>query len=288
VGHENAAVARYRTLMSDLPKLAESSLRWWDFYFVRYALGTIVGGIVVFALCCGNRFLIGMVYPLSDHLAVVAVSGLAYCYVASAPILVFHAGRFLLKDIRGVLWWGIFPAFVLSVVTVIFLPWLAPQQQIPDNVYLLYRSAVLMGVFVFCLQIFTVWRAMYHGHELWTFYKKLSERREIAIRSASGIVESYRHLREHGNSFVIVFLEILLGIILVVTSMRKGLINPVVDLPSHEDKVKLFFNPIDERFVLPLVILVAWILPAAFVWVIGTQFERQFSEDTSASRRFLS
>lgn len=245
-------------------------MRWWEFYVVRYAMGTIVGGIVFFVLCSGSQVL----KPLVTHLEYLAAFGLVYCYIASAPILVFHAGRFLFKwHGLGHIRWGFLPPIV-SVMAAILTWWLVPRQQIPNPVFLLYVFAIVIGVFIFCVQGLVVCRVLFHSEQLWDFYKKLSERRENANKG--GVIESYRHLREHGNSFFIVFLEVLLGIILVVTSAVVGLIEPVLkSVPPPPAQT----NFLDARFVPLLVILVIWILPAVLVWAIATQFERKFSEE---------
>jgi len=96
-------------------KSIEGSFRWWEFYAVRYAMGTVVGAIVFYFLCLATPVLKPLLFeatatpgtvpgatPLpsikldSVQLTLLAAYGLVYCYIASAPILVFHAGRFLL------------------------------------------------------------------------------------------------------------------------------------------------------------------------------------------------
>jgi hypothetical protein len=101
--------------VSELTKSNESSLRWWEFYVVRYAMGTVVGGIVFYLLCRATPHLNLLLFetiPVAGQvsntqslpslqldaarLTLLAAYGLVFCYVSSAPILVFHAGRFLL------------------------------------------------------------------------------------------------------------------------------------------------------------------------------------------------
>lgn len=89
--------------------------KWWEFYIVRYALGTVFGVLIV-------NFLVGsglaIPFPngnISDitkpeGLPLLLGYGLAYCYLASAPILVFHAGRFAMKRT------GFQTATVISIV----------------------------------------------------------------------------------------------------------------------------------------------------------------------------
>ena len=86
--------------------------RWWEFYFVRYFVGTVAGALVILSLAKHTGPLIGYQTPVPGELQAVvasvatvlnvtllAAAGLAFCYVASSPVLVFHAmrGRFLEK-----------------------------------------------------------------------------------------------------------------------------------------------------------------------------------------------
>ena len=82
------------------------STRWWESYLVRYFIGFIVGCgcIIIFGLH------LGVFDTLIKHLAssanptgkpdwsaitsLVVVTGLGFCYVASTPITVLHAGRY--------------------------------------------------------------------------------------------------------------------------------------------------------------------------------------------------
>jgi hypothetical protein len=80
-------------------------------------------------------------------------------------------------------------------------------------------------------------------------------------------------MREHGNSFFIVFLEIMLGVVLFEASTL------TFKNPTGAD-------PVVGVVAIYLGVLVAWILPAVFVWLISTFFERRFRDappDESAS-----
>ncbi len=76
--------------------------RWWEFYFVRYFVGTVIGfAIVVFLLFeptspfHGSNFLdTATIKDLTAaNILLLSGVGLAFCYISSAPILVFHALR---------------------------------------------------------------------------------------------------------------------------------------------------------------------------------------------------
>jgi hypothetical protein len=79
------------------------------------------------------------------------------------------------------------------------------------------------------------------------YYHDLTKKRAQATAAGKEYIESYRHLREHGNAFFIALLELLLG-------------------------AALFYSPVSWAVVLML-----WITPAAGVWFFGTFLEsREF------------
>src|ERR1700679_1703730 len=75
--------------------MAEKS-RWWDHYYVRYFVGSMFAVPLMLALsrtaavkslvdiAGDNKFL---------NATVLGAAGLAFCYLASAPILLLHATR---------------------------------------------------------------------------------------------------------------------------------------------------------------------------------------------------
>lgn len=80
--------------------------RWWEFYALRYALGTVIGVFILLYLFINTdiatRFgleKLAFLIPKDPkdlsftHLVILGVCGLAYCYLSSAPMLVFHALR---------------------------------------------------------------------------------------------------------------------------------------------------------------------------------------------------
>lgn len=318
--------------MTDSAKPGETSSRWWEFYAVRYAMGTVVGAIVFCFLCRGTplEFLLrgtpleplihgtaasptpaepSDTYTLKleashsrsagppraysikleasrsssapatsiaadairldvTHLALLAVCGLVYCYIASAPILVLHAGRFLSGR-----WIKLTSRWVkcLSVVLVVVLFPLSPLVaygvlgRLESWRYCIIGYFAVAGLLVIVLQYVVSSWALIESRHLFAFYGTLAENREIALspeRARGGIVDSYRHLREHGNSFFIVLLEILLAAILVGARL-------------------IVSNESDPSSLGYLVVIVAWVFPAACVWGIGTLFEREFSESYS-------
>lgn len=82
------------------------STRWWESYLVRYFVGFIVGCacIVIFGLQIDvfGKLINYLSVPTnpggkpdwSAITALVAILGLGFCYIASTPITVLHAGRY--------------------------------------------------------------------------------------------------------------------------------------------------------------------------------------------------
>lgn len=101
--------------MSDTEKKSEqANNRWWESYLVRYFLGFIVGVVCVVVLAWNFGLLDELLkttkavtagastdsdkQPVKPDWSYVsfaaALLGLGYCYLASTPITVLHAGRF--------------------------------------------------------------------------------------------------------------------------------------------------------------------------------------------------
>ncbi|WP_132648461.1 hypothetical protein [Rubrivivax gelatinosus] len=246
------------------PEKKRPDNRWWEFYFVRYFVGTALGAIVVLFLASANSPVFASQGELatilktlkpekfeSGYIAVLATVGLAFCYVASAPILVLHAVRGSLLRVRSSANWKLI-AFLSAAVIAIsgaqgYVLWLAlrikgnpwvSQDFYAGTVFLFLVSVIFVG------QLVLLWLAM-SGREQHAFeyYDQLVQRRASASNAGNEYVESYRHLREHGNAFFIALLELLLG-------------------------AALFYSPVPWAIILML-----WIFPAAGVWFFGTFLE---------------
>ena len=170
----------------------ESSTRWWEFYAVRYAVGTVVGAIIFYLLYRANPIILKHLLFGSGAMrfTLLAAYGWLYCYIASAPMLVFHAGRFLLNvdHIRRtfVTWFILCVLLLLAAPTVVF--YVCPL-----------AASLLVLVPIFLLQFVVVFGTLRNNVGLYEFYKRLSARRDTANGE---ITDSYRHLREHGSAFL--------------------------------------------------------------------------------------
>lgn len=229
---------------------------WWEFYGVRYAQGTVVGAMIVFFLFSQNEALKKLLFLPTDpkdfgmpHLILLAVYGLAYCYIASAPILIMHAGRGLLfksltsvNPYRGVLW-VLAPSLLASAIYFFI--------NTP------YKKAEILAVFIFVMLImlqvhivYSIFRTSWH--ETIDYYIAIVKKRNE--HKDSGYVESYKHIREHGNSFLIVAFQFFLAIPIFVFVSQ-----PTI---ASEDVIQHL-----------LVIVLLWVLPAATIWFFGNKLE---------------
>jgi len=110
------------------PNASAPNTRWWESYLVRYFVGFIVGGVCVVVLANelgGTDWLAkqlssdGKFKPDWSALLIgLALLGLGYCYIASTPITVLHAGRYGSGPIDGqsrYFWLGWVLATICSV-----------------------------------------------------------------------------------------------------------------------------------------------------------------------------
>jgi hypothetical protein len=245
-------------------KLGDS--RWWEFYFVRYFVGTAIGAIVILFLIASDGpgvsnqgALAGVLKTLkpdqfdSGYMWLIVGLGLAYCYVASSPVLVLHATRGSLFSVRRKVNWKSLLGFLSFVfifsgiqICSFFRDLLGKGN--PWQMQDFYFGATVLALitFIFAGQLFLLGLSLF-GHETDTFdyYDKLTKKRAAASPAGQEYIESYRHLREHGNAFFIVLFELLLG-------------------------AALFYSPVSWG-----VIIMLWIAPAAGVWFLGTFLENR-------------
>jgi hypothetical protein len=242
----------------------QSDNLWWEFYFVRYFVGTALGAIIILLLATSTSPVFTSQGALAEilktlkpekfepsHLWLLATIGLAYCYLASSPVLVLHATRGSLLSVRT----AAKQKSTLCFATIFFLidgvivrslfialrtkgsPW--------DMREFWFGAATLTFLsFVFVFQVFLLWLSLWNREsKAFDYYDELVKKRAQTTPESQEYVESYRHLREHGNAFLIAMLELLLGTV-------------------------LYYSPIPWDSVLML-----WVTPAAGVWFVATRLE---------------
>jgi hypothetical protein len=229
----------------------------WGYYYLRYFVGAIVGaGLLVWLLRAAQEHCLLAAELLSAEsgdflhtasiLTVLGTAGLAYCYIASAPILVLHAmrGRFSKAQTP----FNLVGVGVAVLIVIVALALFACPNNNPEDWRKVGYAA--FGAVLLAETIMVAWPS---GERIRTFYRELAEVRasgkEKNKRGINEYVESYRHLREHGNAFLIILMECVLagGLYAADTKMR-------------------FFG-----------MIILWILPAAVIWPLGTWLERHIS-----------
>jgi hypothetical protein len=238
----------------------QNDSHWWEFYGVRYAQGMVVGAMIVFFLFSQNDALKKLLFLPADpkdfgmpHLILLAVYGLAYCYIASAPILIMHAGRGLLfqsptnktpnDGIISRILWVIVPSVL---ITTIYCITTTTNIVIGGLAVFLYALLVIFQVRILLSIFRTSWQ------QTIDYYLVIVNKRNENIDS--GYVESYKHLREHGNSFLIVAFQFFLAFPIFIFVSQ-----PTI---AREDSIRHL-----------IMIVLVWVLPAATIWLFGNKLE---------------
>ena len=252
--------------------------RWWENYLVRYLVPSIAGMFILMWLNknSGGGGILEKYLPMlkltdgkdfnTASLTGWLLLGTLYCYIASYPILVLHAVRVYLlnkKNISHIL------GILLMIVYMIFLA-----------LYLKIFCLILIFVIIFsgfqCYFLYEVAKVT-EGGEGYDYMKHLTKAKNGLIPNTEtnakngsipktetnagyikDITDSYKHLREHGNTALIILLEILLAFLLYV-SLRYERENGYMD------------------FSIVSIILIIWIIPAAGIYFYGHLLERKFS-----------
>ena len=249
--------------------------RWWEYYAVRYLVGSIVGAVAILYLgkYSGSQFSKSEhIQPLLDPLLqesnyflsaiALAALGFAFCYIASSPILVFHTCRACFRSPTLRKYWKRFSiACWIVVVVVVAVIIMAGSIISGCSKHFPLLTILLLAIFISQIALLII-ACNDRFKTIKTFYEDLAKKRARPAKSKRNKTESdtrekllqteyttsYRHLREHGNAMGIIVLEIILAFALA-------------NLPSISCAV---------------VFLVLWILPGVFAWIIGTALEFNF------------
>jgi len=230
-----------------------SDSRWWEFYFVRYAMGTVIGAILLYLLKDSFADLDTAIKNFSgtELLLVYAALGLAYCYIASTPLLVIHACRYNRICISRNIGFFVLVFLLLTTVPIILVASYFIETSFAFGLLIIIELVLLLCQIWLLHQLFSD-----EFNQLRDFYINLDVKRSLLSKE---LRNSYKHLREHGNSIAIVVLEIDLAAIVY----------------AH--------GVIAEHFgINSLWIMLAtfglWIAPAAFVYLVGHELEYQLTK----------
>jgi hypothetical protein len=240
--------------------------RWWEFYVVRYAMGTVIGALIVYYIFSTNEYLKRLLFLPegaanlgTPHLALLSVYGLVYCYIASSPILVLHAGRSFLWDNISEKWSNV----IVRMLFVIMFPaiagllyWYFSSHDRPE--VLNQSLAVVVFLITLLLQVIILIEVFRNSSERTiNYYLGLTRHRER--KEMRQFVESYRHLREHGNAFLIVLFEFWLGFVIVFFTNTTAMVGSIIDSTQAIRNL--------------LIIILLWIFPACLIWFFGNRLE---------------
>jgi hypothetical protein len=280
--------------------------RWWEYYLPRYLMPSVAGVVIVNWLCSyggdGLRALLGL--PTngksfdSSSLILLFLYGSLFCYIASYPVLVFHATRVM--DFHKGKWQAIplRDGYITTVVVVVFAMGIARTE-------CRYWAAFLtVGVFAgiqvgrICGVLLHRFKVKEHGEKVSDAYfysYVLAHRRGIPVETTEKetrspqvsresslttekededeetrtvlshtnswreeFMDTYRHLREHGNSAFIFILEIGLG----------ALVFCILSKPNQ---------PPTREIGAIGVLFGIWATPSMLVHLLAQHLERRFS-----------
>ena len=224
--------------------------RWWEYYFVRYLLGTVVGAFVVYCIIRAT-YQSQTPFIITDDkvnyfmVFILLFMGFSYCYVSSTPMLTVHAVRGIFR-VKTVL-------FITTISTIISGILLACLYKYEPTTKWYICPYIFTVSFQACASIYSLCT---FNNTIGVYYKKLAEKRSLYCEHDKSkplykeYIESYRHLREHGNATAIVVFELILGAALYST---------------NSSNINIKYSAL---------VLFIWIVPACISWVIGTIMEK--------------
>lgn len=217
-------------------------------------MGSVYAVLLMYALSRTNAVTssLGTIDPkLWVNATVLGATGLAFCYIASAPILLLHAVRgkntstTLVVTAWGKLRWLLVAVAVVLAVLVIVAWWGSKDRSLKGGLEMAPFGVVL---------VFQLWAVFASLAAIVQFYKELAVLRGVKeptlLSARREYIESYRHMREHGNALLIIVMETVLALALLQAP--------------------------DIMALLEMILL--WVLPASFAWFIGTTLEAHLKE----------
>jgi hypothetical protein len=238
-------------------KMAEKS-RWWDHYYVRYFVGSVFAVPLMLALSKSEALKL-LVDAIGNskllNATVLGAAGLAFCYVASAPILLLHATRAHRSNAnraRAQVGWGT-SFFAIGTMALV----IALGACIVHGVAKPIENPTWLGFIPFLAVAITQGALILRTPKatIVEFYRHLAVERAHDPKQELGrkrreYIQSYRDMREHGNALLILVME---GVLTAALLQANNL-------------------------AILLAMLVLWVMPAAFVWFVATDLEAHLDE----------
>lgn len=280
--------------------------RWWEYHLPRYLMPSVAGVVIVNWLCSyssdGFRALLAL--PASgksldtSSLILLFLYGNLFCYVASYPVLVFHATRVM--DFRKGRWQAIpfRDGYLTTLIVVVFAIGIARTECRYWAAFLTVCIFAAVQIARICVVLFHRFKVKEHGdtvNHAYFYSYVLAHRRGIPVQKTEREVHSqqasrgsslttekededeetktvlshtnswrqefmdtYRHLREHGNSAFIFILEIgLAALVFCVLS------KPNQSSPQEISAIGVLFG--------------IWAAPSMLIHLLAQHLERRFS-----------
>ena len=274
------------------------SNRWWESYLVRYFMPSIAGVATVgwLSSIAGNELKCILFFGLlgtelsAPILTLLVLYGNLFCYVASYPILGFHATRVI--DHNDSSWHPSFlDGHLLSLGMGIATLLIATLASKGMGFIAAFFLAALFSIAQLARLFKVMRRKPIKGLKgetslAYGYIYAIAKRRGVAEQSTSSktqqqpedgeefspeeiteqktthwqreIVDTYRHMREHGNSAFIFFLELVLASLCYLVLTVEGY--------SAQQQLSLIG-----------ILFAVWALPAAAIHMLGQIIERRFS-----------
>lgn len=242
-------------------KKQSDNWHWWDFYLVRYLLPTLVGACIIVWLIAKGRFSLLCLAKMIDQSSQPNISfaeagilflcaGFIFCYIASFPVLVFHAFRKFFNGSQHKVSLIFYSLSALGIIIMAYMPLVS--KEIASFVAIIITSIFSL------LQIVLIFS---RSNKQFSYLKILSIKRS---KETTDIVDSYKHLREHGNAALIVICELFLA----------ALCHPIL---FNDDNSSISL----ENFRQLGLLIGIWSLPAACIYFFGHHLEYQFVNDNN-------
>jgi hypothetical protein len=232
--------------------------RWWDFYLIRYLMGTVLGAIIFYLvlfeyraneLILGNGYedILNTILSLKSWYSMVflLVGGMIFSYFSSSPVLILHTLRLVMykpsfakRKITLSLWKITFLIIMTSIIVCI------SKMLFDIHFGLMIVGFILLIPFLSLIYFWASDSTLIDNEEQFKLQNlafNLSKKRN----DKNEYVQTYKHLREHGNAFFIVVLEIILGLSLFQAK-----------------------QPVDV-----IVILSVWVVPPVLIWFFANYLE---------------
>lgn len=254
--------------------MKSSTNRWWESYLVRYLMPSIAGAIIVNWMREKSQDLSNILFlpNISSGtnnintatVVLLFLYGNLFCYISSFPILVFHGTRVLDNGYKGKVHYNLLNGYVWIVITGLISFGIINNVREDHRITYAILVAIVYST-IQCIKIYISTRIKIKLNDdieltspAYAYAKILAEERtgKENYNMRKDIMETYKHIREHGNSAYIFIHELVFGALCYVALFKNG----------YELNIKML-----------VVLLLIWVTPAMMVHYYGQHLERIFS-----------